>query len=271
MRRALAAIVCVAAVGALAPAAAVGAEDADVSCSHWHYDPEWDYTGPVPVGLTCKHSWGPLVTWTVPPEPTSVRFRVFGAGYPASEVAGGRVEATFEVSPGTELTLEMGGAGEASSVRLDDSPLLVAGGSNGIEPNYVAPSATDVETEEPGGTEAYPWSEGWIDIEWTYFYEGGSEEPPEDPPGQPLEADPALPDPPQPPVPAAADCVVPSLKGLRPIAARKALARANCALGQVTRRPARRNRRGHIVRQSPAPGTSMAPGSTVVIVVGRRP
>ncbi|HEX6152838.1 MAG TPA: hypothetical protein VFZ19_04865 [Solirubrobacterales bacterium] len=173
MRSALATVLVCASVGTLGLAAPVQAEDADLTCSHWHGDPAPHYTGPVPVGIVCEYPIAPLVTWTVPAGLTSVRFIVSGADDSGSETKGGEVDASLEVTPGSTLTLKSGGPGEASSVSLEETPLIVAGGGDGVEPNFVTPAASDVETEEPGAPQTGPWPQaGQIWVEWTYFYEG---------------------------------------------------------------------------------------------------
>ena len=248
-------------VGALVLAALIRTEDANAACGFWHTDPGPHYTGPLPAGIFCDYSGDPEFTWTVPREATTARFSVFGADDPGSEAAGGHVDAKVELTPGPEITLKVGGEGGASSVRLGEEPLIVAGGGDGVEPNFVAPSAFEVETEEPGAPKGEPWSDGSINVEWTYWFEG--EDLPTEPPVPPVP--PRLQDPQPTP------CVVPRLKGLRPAAARKALSAAHCALGQLSRRPARRRRWGRIVRQTRAAGAILPSGAAVGVVVGRRP
>ena len=74
------------------------------------------------------------------------------------------------------------------------------------------------------------------------------------------------------PTPAASDavlCVVPRLKGRRLKAARKALRRAHCRLGKVSRRKAPR-RAGRVLKQSRRPGRELPEGTRVALRVGRR-
>jgi IPT/TIG domain/PASTA domain len=61
-------------------------------------------------------------------------------------------------------------------------------------------------------------------------------------------------------------CVVPKLKGKALKPSRRAVGRNECKLGKVTRR-----RKGslHVVKQSPKPGTILAPGSKVNVTLGR--
>jgi hypothetical protein len=61
-------------------------------------------------------------------------------------------------------------------------------------------------------------------------------------------------------------CRVPKLKGKSLKAARKALYRADCALGAVKRA---KGRRGRVVKQRPRPGKVLASGSRVTVFVGR--
>ena len=63
-------------------------------------------------------------------------------------------------------------------------------------------------------------------------------------------------------------CVVPGLRGDTLAAARRALARAHCKLGRVTRRRPRRGRL-HVVRQSHRRGQSLPAGGAVAVTLGR--
>lgn len=277
-----------ASIGMLTPVASVKAEDANAACAHFHGDPAPGYTGPLPVGLICGHQPAPLATWTVPPLASVTRFGVVGAEDVSGNTRGGRVDATLNLVPGSILTLEMGGDGEASVVRLGNEVLLAAGGGDGIAPNFVTPAATAVESLDPGAPLDYPWPRtGEIWVEWTYFYEsppGEEEESLPEEGEEPLPEEEALPEEKPlsevisplfevipPPLNQMPPCTVPRLKGLKPIAARKALVHANCTLGTVGRAPARPHRRGRIIRQSPTAGSSQAPGTPVAITVGRRP
>lgn len=259
MRKAIRALALLACLGILGLGGLAKADDASAACGHWHVDPLSTYTGPVPVGLFCSHQGNPQYTWTVPDEVTAAHFSVSGGDDPVGETTGGHVEARLDLVPGSELTMEMGGEGEATVVRLGEEPLVVAAGGSEAESNFVIPSATEVEIEEPGAPQEEPFTNGRIDVEWTYWFEG------EDPPVERLAGAAILPSPPT------ASCAVPRLKGLRPVAARKALALANCRLGRITRRPARRGQRGRVLRQTPATGAAFPSGTAVDLVVGRRP
>ena len=68
---------------------------------------------------------------------------------------------------------------------------------------------------------------------------------------------------------ATARCVVPRLKGKTLIAAARSLQNANCKLGKVTRRG--RGRQGRVRSFSPKAGTSLPAGTTVRLVLNRRP
>lgn len=260
MGRVFSAAAALACAGTLILAPLAKADSADAVCAQTHADPVPGYSGPLPVGIECRHQFAPEVTWTAPPTSTIYRFWVYGAGDSSSETRGGRVVATLDLTPGTTLTLRMGGDGEASAVLLGEEPLLVAGGGDGLEPNYITPTATDSEAEEPGSSEGWPW-EGEIFVEWTRWYEGEDFE----------EELPQPQDPPAPDLPQLAHCVVPHLRGLKPIAARKVLEQAQCTLGKVSHRPARRHRRGRVVHQFPVPGASLPVGAAVKLTVGRRP
>jgi PASTA domain len=66
-----------------------------------------------------------------------------------------------------------------------------------------------------------------------------------------------------------AACVVPKLRGRRPVAAKKAVKNAGCAAGKVRRKRAVKAMRGKVIRQSPAAGKVVAPGTKVSLTVGR--
>jgi uncharacterized repeat protein (TIGR01451 family) len=70
-----------------------------------------------------------------------------------------------------------------------------------------------------------------------------------------------------------APCVVPNVRGRRLPAARRALAAAHCTAGKVTRKYSRTVKKGRVVSQDERPGTRLAPGTRVDLVVsrGRRP
>jgi hypothetical protein len=74
--------------------------------------------------------------------------------------------------------------------------------------------------------------------------------------------------PPPPPPPKA--CVVPRLLGLTLAAAKQRLLRANCRLGTVTLRRAKRAQVGRVVAQRPASGQYLAAHGKVAVVLGKR-
>jgi hypothetical protein len=61
-------------------------------------------------------------------------------------------------------------------------------------------------------------------------------------------------------------CVVPKLKGKKLKAAKKAVGRADCKVGTITRR---HGKRGKVIKQSPKPGKVLAPGTKVNLTVGK--
>jgi hypothetical protein len=61
-------------------------------------------------------------------------------------------------------------------------------------------------------------------------------------------------------------CVVPKLKGKTLKFSRRATGRSECKLGKVARR---KKNSHHVIRQSPKPGTVLAPGSKVSITLGK--
>lgn len=64
-------------------------------------------------------------------------------------------------------------------------------------------------------------------------------------------------------------CIVPRLRGKTLRQARRALTRANCRLGRVSRRPAARRLRGRVVGQRPSAGRRLPDRSRVNVVLGR--
>ncbi len=66
-------------------------------------------------------------------------------------------------------------------------------------------------------------------------------------------------------------CVVPKLKGKTLKAARKALRRAGCAAGKVTKRYSRKVRRGRVMAHRPAVRSRRPAGSKVSLVVSKGP
>ena len=73
--------------------------------------------------------------------------------------------------------------------------------------------------------------------------------------------------PPAPPLTPVAHCVVPSLSGKKLKAVRKALRRANCKLGTVTKKNGATGKTGRVRRQSPKPGRTMPAGAKVTITL----
>jgi uncharacterized repeat protein (TIGR01451 family) len=66
-----------------------------------------------------------------------------------------------------------------------------------------------------------------------------------------------------------APCLVPNVRGRRLPAARRALAAAHCKAGKVTRKYSRTVAKGRVVAQDERPGTRLAPGTAVDLVVSR--
>jgi hypothetical protein len=64
-------------------------------------------------------------------------------------------------------------------------------------------------------------------------------------------------------------CKVPKLTGKKLPAAKKALAAADCKLGKVTKRKGPAKSKGKVVKQGKKPGTVLADGTAVTVVVGR--
>jgi beta-lactam-binding protein with PASTA domain len=68
---------------------------------------------------------------------------------------------------------------------------------------------------------------------------------------------------------AAPKCTVPRLKGKRLVQARRAIVRAGCSVGRVTRTYSRSVQKGHVVSQRPVARARRAAGVKVSLVVSR--
>jgi subtilisin family serine protease len=64
-------------------------------------------------------------------------------------------------------------------------------------------------------------------------------------------------------------CLVPRLRNLTLVSARRVLARRGCSLGRVTRARSRRVRRGRVIAQRPTPGLRRARGAKVRVTLSR--
>jgi hypothetical protein len=115
--------------------------------------------------ISCSYDSGPEETWTVPANITKPRFGIHGAD-DAVGGSGGFVSAKLPVKAGQILDLKMGSSGAASSVSRSGKALLVAGGGNGVKPNYLSPEAEPLEIEEPGQPVGPYLGDGRVFIEW---------------------------------------------------------------------------------------------------------
>jgi len=116
-------------------------------------------------GISCHYADGPEQIWTVPTGITKPKFSILGA----DDAVGGRggfVSARLPVEAGELINLKLGTDGEASSVSRDGEELLVAGGGNGAEPNYLSPEAEVLEVKEPGEPLAPNIGNGAAYLEW---------------------------------------------------------------------------------------------------------
>lgn len=94
--------------------------------------------------------------------------------------------------------------------------------------------------------------------------------PPPAPPTPPPPSPPAPPPPVEPqPIPRIVRCVVPRLKGKTLLAARRALVRANCRLGKVTRSNSVSIAAGRVISQRPAATRRLARYARVSVVLSR--
>jgi uncharacterized delta-60 repeat protein len=69
--------------------------------------------------------------------------------------------------------------------------------------------------------------------------------------------------------PPATKCLVPNVRGKKLAAARKALARRNCAVGKIKRKPSMTVKKGRVISQSRRPGARLPNRSKVNLVVSR--
>jgi beta-lactam-binding protein with PASTA domain len=74
---------------------------------------------------------------------------------------------------------------------------------------------------------------------------------------------------PPPPAPPQPRCVVPKMKGKTLLAAKRAIKRAHCSVGKVTRLYSARVRKGRVIAQKPRPGTKRAAGAKVMLTLSR--
>lgn len=219
-----------------------------------HGDPVPDYEGPRLLGIHCSYVSGPIENWTVPAI-AEAEFDLFGASDSVSG-HGGRVKATLAVVPGETLVLESGGNGAASSVSRDGVPLLIAGGGDGAEPNYVSPAATETQVIAPGAPITSGVPDGRIFVTWWVPRKPKTDSnPPIIYPGPPA-TEPNL-------------CVVPRLTGRRPLVARRSLRGSGCRAGTITRRSSAPWRRGRVIGQSVQPGAELPLESEIRFVVGK--
>jgi hypothetical protein len=145
-------------VGAVALGLLWAPVSASASCASVHidYEPGWH-------ALSCDNQ--SEETWTVPGPVVKPRFEVRGADDSIGG-AGGLVEARLPLEAGDVITFRMGDEGAATSVSRGDELLLVAGGGDGVEPNFVAPEADLLGSQDPGGELGPTVDDGSIYVEW---------------------------------------------------------------------------------------------------------
>lgn len=64
-------------------------------------------------------------------------------------------------------------------------------------------------------------------------------------------------------------CIVPDVRNRTLGSAKRRLGKHNCALGKLTKKHSRRAKKGRVIRQRPAPGTKLAAGGKVALVLGK--
>ncbi len=166
---------------------------------------------------------------------------------PSGGVSGQEVELSAEVQPApaiTSITPDFGSVTGGTSVKITGTNL---GGASAVKfgevpaTSFKAESETQITAVAPAGTTV-----GSVDVTATtlagtsptvkndlFFYEG---------------------------------CVVPKLKGKKVKAAKKAIGRADCKTGKITRR---KGKPGKVIKQNPKPGKVLAPGTKVKLTVGK--
>jgi serine/threonine-protein kinase len=64
-------------------------------------------------------------------------------------------------------------------------------------------------------------------------------------------------------------CIVPKLKGKTVAAAKRAIKKAHCSVGTITKVASSTKNRGRVISQSPKPGKHLKKGSKVALKVGK--
>jgi hypothetical protein len=136
------------------------APPAFAACASYHPDP----VPPGFHGMVCSYATGPTENWTVPPNIATPKITLRGAGTEAGGT-GGLIQARLPVVSGEILEIALGNDGGASSISRSGNPVLVAGGGDGVEPNYVDPSAKVSDVVEPGQAGG-SLGNGSVYIEW---------------------------------------------------------------------------------------------------------
>jgi hypothetical protein len=166
---------------------------------------------------------------------------------PSGSEAGKEIELSAEVQPApaiTSITPDFGSVVGGTSVKITGTNL---GGASAVKfgdlpaTSFKAESETQITAVAPASTKV-----GSVDVTATslagtspvvkndlFFFEG---------------------------------CVVPKLKGKKVKASKKAIGRADCKLGKITRR---KGKPGKVLKQSPKPGKVLAPGTKVKLTVGK--
>jgi hypothetical protein len=115
--------------------------------------------------IACHFSSGSEETWTVPAHITKPRFSVRGADDTVGG-GGGFLSAKLPLKEGETIDLRMGADGGSSSVSRGGELLLVAGGGDGADANYLSPEAEPLEVEEPGQPVGPSVGDGSVYVEW---------------------------------------------------------------------------------------------------------
>jgi hypothetical protein len=166
---------------------------------------------------------------------------------PSGGVAGQEIELSAEVQPApaiTSITPDFGSVVGGTSVKITGTNL---GAASAVKFGEVAATSFKAESETQITAIAPASSKvGSVDVTATtlagtspavkddlFYYEG---------------------------------CVVPKLKGKKVKVAKKALGRADCKVGTISRR---KGKPGKVIKQNPKPGKVLAPGTKVKLTVGK--
>lgn len=221
----------------------------------------------ISCGATCSHSFdaGTQVTLTATPAAGSVFAGWSGGGCAGTGTcavtmnADEAVTATFGVAPPVMRTLTVGKAGSGSGT-VTSSPAGISCGST-CSSAFTNGTSVTLTAAAASGSAFAGWSGGGCSGTATCTVALSAD--------TTVTATFAVPTKP-PPV---QSCSVPNVKGKALGAARSAIAASHCAVGTVAKAYSSKVKKGRVISQRPAPGTTLAEGSKVNLTVskGKKP